>query len=119
MKIPVFLLVLLLCLTSLPNVQAEEYGKLRAMQQRAVEVIRKKNDFISRVLTSYAIPHERTEEGAVLRITIDGRLVDITKIEIIPLLKEETDKKLRVASHELLFYTPQGILSLESELVVK
>lgn len=119
MRMPWYLPVLLLYFAFLPNVQAEEYGRVRAMQQRADDVIKKKNDFIVRVLTTYAIPHERNEEGAVVRLFRDGQRVEITKIEIIPLLKEGAEKNQQVTAHELLFYTPQGILSLVSELVIK
>lgn len=119
MKVPVYLTALLLCLLFLPSVQAEEYGRIRAMRERAADVIKKKNDFIARVLTSYAIPHERNKEGAVVSLLKDSRYVDVTKIEVIPLLKEGADKNRQVVGHELLFYTPQGVLTLVSELVIR
>lgn len=119
MRALVYLTALLLCVVSLPNAQAEEYGRVRAMQQRAAEVAQKKNNYIDRVLTTYGIPHERNGEGAVVRLTMDGRRVAINRIEIIPLLKEGADKKQQVAGHELLFYTPQGMFSLVSELVIR
>lgn len=119
MKITVYLTALLLWVVFLPHAQAEEYGRVRAMQQRAVEVVKKKNNYIDRVLTMYSIPHERNGEGAVVRLTMDGRPVEITKIEIIPFLKKGADNEQQVAGHELLFYTPQGMFSLVSELVIR
>ena len=114
-----YLPCLLLLLAFLTPAAAAESGRGLALQLRAASIIRQKNDFIARVLTSYAIPYERNEEGAVVRLVRDGRPVDITKIEVVPLLKEATDKKQHVGAHELLFYTSQGVLSLVSELAIR
>ena len=102
----------------LPAVHAQEYGKVRALQQRAAQVTKQKNDFVARVLISYAIPHERNAQGVVARIEMDGRWLDITAIEIVPVLKETADRRLKVAGHDLLFHTPEGILDLVSDLTV-
>jgi hypothetical protein len=106
----------LLCLSV---AQAQEFGKIRALQQRAAYVTKIKNDFVARVLTSYKIPHDRNEQGVVVRINMDGKLQDITKIEIVPVLKESADKRQYVAAHELYFYTADGILDLVSELTIR
>jgi hypothetical protein len=114
------LIVLFLCLPAcLPAAHAQEYGKIRALQQRAAHVINQKNDFVARVLTSYAIPHERNMQGAVVRIKMDGKWLDVTTIEIIPVLTETANKLARVTAHELLFSTAEGTLDLTSELTVR
>jgi len=110
---------LILFLGCLPAVQAQEYGKIRALQQRAAHVTKLKNDFVARVLASYAIPHERNAQGAVARIEMDGRWLDITAIEIVPVLQEMPDHRQKVAAHALLFHTPEGILDLVSDLTVR
>jgi len=74
---------------------------------------------VARVLSGYGIPHERNGQGTVVRIHTDGKWQNITAIEIVPLLKEAAGKELQVASHELLFYTSQGILALGSELTIR
>ena len=117
MKNRIYLLVLILLLTGLPVVHSQEYGKIRALKQRADSIITQKNDFVARVLTAYAIPYERNAQGAVVRINTDGRWLDVTAIEIVPVLKEGTDKQ--VTAHELLFTTANGVLTLFSELAIR
>jgi hypothetical protein len=119
MKKIVCLLALLLFFAYMPAVHAEEYGKLRIMQQRADHIIKKKNDFIARVLTSYKIPHELNAQGVVVRINVDGQWMNVTAIEVVPVLKETTDKHQQVASHELYFHTAQGILNVVSEMIIR
>jgi hypothetical protein len=115
----VYLLVLFLSSAGLPALHAQEYGKIRALNQRAVYVIQQRNDFVAQVLTSYAIPYERNEQGVVVRIKTDGRWLDITTIEIVPVLKEAADKRQQVTAHKLFFYTANGgILDLFSELTI-
>lgn len=119
MKIRIYFFALILLFVCLPAVHAQEYGQIRALQQRATHVIKQKNDFISQVLTSYAIPHKRNVEGAVTSIYKDGHWIDVTTIEIVPVLKEAADKHQNVAAHELLFYTADGILDLVSETPIR
>ena len=119
MKIRVYLLALILIFFCLPAVYAQEYGKIRALQQRAAFIIKQKNDFVAQVLTAYAIPYERNAQGAVVRIKTDGQWLNVNSIEIVPVLKEATDKRLQVSAHELLFDTTNGVLALVSELTIR
>lgn len=114
-----FLIAAVLVITGAAAVQAEEYGKVRAMRERAIHVTTLKNDFVSRVLTSYGIPHECNPEGAVVRINMDGKWLNINAIEIVPVLKESADKHQQVTAHELFFYTDEGIIDLVSELIIR
>ena len=119
MKGSIVLLALILFSVCSPALHAQEYGKIRALNQRAADVIKQRNDFVAQVLTSYAIPHERNEQGAVVRINRDGQWMNITAIEIVPVLKDTGDKRRQVAAHELFFYTADGgILDLLSELTI-
>ncbi len=102
-----------------PGIEAQEYGKIRALQERAAYVTKQKNDFIVRVLTSYKIPHELNDQGAVVRINMDNKWMTITAIEIVPVLKEATDKSQQVAAHELFFFTADGILDVVSALTIR
>ncbi|MGV8057712.1 MAG: hypothetical protein AB2L12_06790 [Smithellaceae bacterium] len=119
MKIRICLLTVIFSLLCLPVTQAQEYGKLRALQQRATFVTNQKNDFIARVLTSYKIPYERNTQNAIVRINIEKKWLDISAIEIVPILKESADKRQQVIAHELYFYTAGGILDLVSELIIR
>lgn len=119
MNFRVVLPVLALLILFQPLVQAEEYGKIRALNKRAAFVTNQKDDFVARVLTSYKIPHERNAEGAVVRINLEKSWLDIKAIEIVPILQESIDKSRRVTAHELYFYTADGILALVSELIIR
>ena len=116
MKIRSYLLALILFFIAIPAADAQEYGRMRALQERAVAVIKQKNDFVSRVLTSYSIPHERNVEGVVVRINVDNKWLTVNTIEIVPVLQEAADKRQQVTAQELLFYTSGGILDLVAEM---
>ena len=118
MKVHIYWIALILVSVCMPAVHAQEYGKIRALDQRAAYVIKQRNDFVVQVLTSYTIPHERNEQGAVVRIKMDGQWLAVSTVEIVPVLRESTDKKKQVMAHELLFYTAKGILDLLSELTI-
>jgi len=119
MKIKIYLLAMIVCLVCLPVAYAQEYGKIRALQQRAHYVTKQKNDFVARVLTSYQIPHERNNQDVVVRIKMEGEWINIKTIEIVPIVRESDDKHGQVAAHELYFYTTKGILNLISELIIR
>jgi hypothetical protein len=118
-KATISLLAAVLFFLFVPVAQAQEFGKIRALQQRAAYVTKQKNDFVDRVLTSYKILHEVNEQGAVIRINMDEKWLDITAIEIVPVLKESVGKSQQVAAHELYFFTASGILDVVSELRIR
>jgi hypothetical protein len=113
------MLTLMLLFICLQSVHAQEYGKIRALRQRADHVIKQKNDFIERVLTSYTIPHECNAQGTVIRINVDGQWLGVATIEIVPVLKKGAEKHQQVAAHKLLFYTADGILELVSDMTIR
>jgi hypothetical protein len=112
----------ILCLAAstvaLPGAAAENYGQIRALKQRAVTVQRQKNAFVSRVLQSYAIPHQRTSEGIISRLQIGGRWLDVNRIEIVPVVRQGA-AGLQVVAHEIFFYTEGEILHLVSALTIR
>ena len=119
MKIKIYLIALMILVIATPVIHAQEYGKIRALQQRAADVVKLRNDFVAQVLDYYTIPHERNPQGAIVRINMEGKWLDITGIEIIPVLKETADKRRQVIAHELFFYTVGGVLDLMSELIIR
>ena len=82
-------------------------------------VTRQKNDFVARVLRSYKIPHEVNDQGVVVRINMGGQWMDVTSIEIVPMLREAEDQSRQVAAHELFFFTTDGILDVVSALTIR
>jgi hypothetical protein len=119
MKVRICLLSLVLFLLFLPAAQAQEYGKMRLLRERATFVTKQKNDFVARVLTSYKIPYELSAQGVVVRINLEGNWLDVNTIEIVPILRETTNKSRQVTAHELYFYTAGGILDLVSEMIIR
>lgn len=113
MTVMVFLLALA------PVAQAQEFGKIRALQERAAYVTKQKNDYVVKVLKSYNIPHELNEQGAVIRINVDDKWISVTAIEIVPMLKQSADQTQQVAAHELFFFTADGILDVVSALTIR
>jgi len=118
-KIWTTLTAAVLLFSCLPPAQAQEYGKVRALQERAAYVTRQKNDFVVRVLRSYEIPHEVNDQGVVVRINMGGRWMDVRSIEIVPVLREAEDQSRQVAAHELFFFTTDGILDVVSALTIR
>ena len=106
------------CVAAPPWASGENYGQIRALKRRAATVIRQKNNFVARVLGSYNIPHQLTEEGVVIRLQIGNDWLDVNRIEIVPLVREG-GQGLDVMGHEIFFYTEGQILLLVSELAIR
>ena len=119
MKVPIYFLALIIFSVFLSAAHSQEYGKIRALQERAAYVIKQKNDFVAKVLTSYTIPYERNAQGAVVCVHADGKWLDVATIEIVPVLKESPGKNQQITAHELLFYTTNGTLDLLSEMTIR
>ena len=112
------LVSLALLVSVLPQASAQNYGQIRALKRRADTVTHQKNSFIARVLSSYKIPYQTTEQGIVARLHIENRWYDVNKIEIIPLTRE-VDGGYQVIAHEIFFYTEGEILHLVSEVKIR
>ena len=107
------LLVLLL-----PQASAQNYGQIRALKRRADTVTHQKNSFVARVLSSYKIPYQTTEQGIVARLHIKDRWHNVDQIEIVPVTRE-VDGGYQVIAHEIFFYTEGEILHLVSEVKIR
>jgi hypothetical protein len=119
MNMRVWVAALVVSFTFLSAGEAQEFGKMRALEQRAAHIVQLKNDFVVNVLTSYGIPHERNAQGVVVRIRIDERWLDVTAIEIVPVIMESADRQRHLTAHELLFTTAAGTLDLLSDLAIR
>jgi hypothetical protein len=113
---------LILLLSVLPPVPlpaaSENYGQIRALKQRAHTVVQRKNDFVARVLQSYNIRFQRTQQGVVNRLQIGGQWQNVTQVEIVPLVRERSAGPQLVA-HEIYFYTEKEILHLVSAITIR
>ena len=102
----------------LPQASAQNYGQIRAFKRRADTVTHQKNSFVARVLSSYKIPYQNTDQGIVARLHIEDRWHDVDEIEIVPLTRE-VDGGYQVIAHEIFFYTEGEILHLVSEIKIR
>jgi len=84
----------------LPQASAQNYGQIRALKRRADTVTQQKNSFVARVLSSYKIPCQITEQGIVARLHIENRWYDVNQIEIVPVTRE-VDEGYQVIAHEI------------------
>jgi hypothetical protein len=117
----VFLNVILSCallVLLLPDAWAQDYGQIRALKRRADTVNQQKNNFVARVLHSYNIPCEVTQEGIVARLHIQNRWYDVKQIEIVPVTKE-VEGGYQVIAHEIFFYTEGDTLHLVSAATIR
>ena len=101
-----------------PQASAENYGQIRALKRRADTVTHQKNSFVARVLSSYKIPYQTTEQGIVVRLHIENRWYDVNQIEIVPVTRE-VDGGYQVIAHEIFFYTEGEILHLISAATIR
>jgi len=102
----------------LPQPSAQNYGQIRALKQRADTVTHQKNSFVARVLSSYKIPCQITEQGIVARLQIENRWYDVNQIEIVPVIRE-VDGGCQVVGHEIFFFTEGEILHLVSAVIIR
>jgi hypothetical protein len=102
----------------LPWASDRTYGQLRALKRRADTVVQQKNDFVARVLYSHKIACLRNEEGVVVRLQIGDKWIDVSRIEIVPMVREG-ERGLDVVGHEIFFYTGDEILHLVSALTIR
>jgi hypothetical protein len=117
----VFLKIILSCallVLLLPEAWAQDYGQIRALKQRADTVSQQKNNFVARVLHSYNIPCQVTQEGIVARLHIQNRWYDVKQIEIVPVTRE-VEGGYQVIAHEIFFYTEGDILHLVSPATIR
>jgi hypothetical protein len=97
---------------------SENYGQIRALKLRAQTVVQRKNDFVARVLQSYDIRFQRSQQGVVNRLQIGGQWQNVTQIEIVPQVREGAGGPQLVA-HEIYFYTEKEILHLVSAITIR
>jgi hypothetical protein len=117
----VFLKIILSCallVLLMPEAWAQDYGQIRALKQRADTVSQQKNNFVARVLHSYNIPCQVTQEGIVARLHIQNRWYDVKQIEIVPVTRE-VEGGYQVIAHEIFFYTEGDILHLVSPATIR
>ncbi|MFO8048993.1 MAG: hypothetical protein R6U29_08170 [Desulfosudaceae bacterium] len=119
-RLTILFLGLFLLAPLLPPAGAgEDFGRVRAMRQRAEDVTRQKNEFVALVLDSYKIPHQINQQGVVVRLKTKDQWHEVNSIEIVPVIKNNSNRPRRVEAHEIYFFTADGVLHLISELAIR
>lgn len=98
--------------------QPYSYGRLRVLKERAIEVTEQKNRFVRKVLDSYHVAYRCSEQGVVVQIKVDDRWNDVTRIEIVPVVTDESNG-FQVMAHNIYFETAGGMLHLVSPLIIR
>jgi hypothetical protein len=98
--------------------QSYSYGRLRALKERAITVTQQKNHFVTKVLDSYHISYRCNEQGVVVQIKVDDTWNDVSRIDIIPLVSDDTSG-FQVLAHNIYFDTSGGMFHLVSQLVIR
>jgi hypothetical protein len=111
-------LIILCVIVTFSETYSQSYGRIRALKERAITVIQRKNHFVTRVLDSYGIPYECNPEGVVVRIGVDNQWNDVTRIDIVPLVNDD-ETGFRVTAHNIFFDTSGGMFHLVSQLVIR
>ena len=112
------LLLAALFFVAIPQTAAKSPGQLRAMKQRAAKVTRMKNKYVTRVLEYNNIPYQLTPDGIIAGLKIEGKWIEVNRIEIVPVANED-GSDLQVTGHELFFYTKDQILHLVSSMIIR
>jgi len=98
--------------------QSYSYGRLRALKERAITVTQQKNHFVTRVLDSYRISYRCNEQGVVAQIKVDDTWNDVSRIDIVPLVNDDT-ADFQVLGHNIYFDTTGGLFHLVSQLIIR
>ena len=103
-----------------PQVYGERESGIagRALDKRAAEVTKMKNDFVTKVLLQERIPYKIDEAGIVVLIQIEGIWAPVEKVEIVPVLRDD-GQGAGIVAHELYFTTASGVYRLVSDLAVR
>ncbi|MBN2688030.1 MAG: hypothetical protein JXR85_07615 [Deltaproteobacteria bacterium] len=122
MRIRAVSLIVFICIIVLTAAtvfsQPYSYGRLSALKERAIAVTEQKNRFVTKVLDSYHIAYRCNQQGVVVRIKVDDGWNDVTRIEIVPLVSDESTG-FRVIAHNIYFETAGGMLHLVSPLIIR
>ena len=90
----------------------------RALEKRAAEVTKMKNDFVAKVLIKEHIPFKVDDTGAVVLIQIEGKWEPVEKVEIVPVLRDDA-QGVGIVAHELYFTTAMGIYRISSDIAIR
>ena len=90
----------------------------RALEKRAAEVTKMKNDFVAKVLIQERIPFKVDDKGAAVLIQIEGKWLPVEKVEIIPVMRDDA-QGAGIVAHELYFTTAMGIYRIVSDIAIR
>ena len=114
-----FVLIFLLCsLWLIPLPLATAQGQLRAMEERADTVNKRKNRFVARVLDQHRINYLVDRHGIITQIRVTGDWLKVMRLDVVPMVKlgGQVDE---VVGHEIFVYTEGETVRLLSFLKAK
>ncbi len=113
-----FLNIIVLQLSICSIVYAGPDPLVRIMDKRAATITGLKNEFVSKVLSSYNIPHQRNKQGVIIKIMVGQDWDSVETIEIVPEVTQD-QAGLQKITHNIYFHSQSGILHLASDIQIK
>jgi hypothetical protein len=111
-----FVLIFLWCsLWLFPLPLATAQGQLRAMEERADTVSKRKNRFVTRILDQHKINYLVDRHGIITRISVTGNWLEVMRLDVIPMVKVG-GRVDEVVGHEIFIYAEGEVVRLISHL---
>ena len=111
--------ILFLCgLWFIPVPRVNAQGQIRAMQERADEVSKRKNRFVAMVLDHHNIGYFVDRHGTITRISVTGNWLEVMKLDVVPMVRQGAGIH-EVIGHEVFIFTQRETLRLVSYLRVR
>ena len=114
----IFIIFIFFIFCLIPVPQAKAQGQIRAMNERADTVSKRKNRFVARVLNQHGINYCVDKYGIVTMINFTGDWLKVVRIDVVPMVKKRA-KVDEVVGHEVFIYTDKETVRLLSYLKVR
>ena len=99
--------------------QERPRGVIHALEKRAMDITRLKDNFVKTVLEEYQIPFQEGPTGLAIRIAVAGKWYEIKMIDIIPVIQKDQNG-IHLTCHNIFFHTSDGnVLHLVSETALR
>lgn len=107
--------LLMLALLTLPLAAYAQQSRpqVRLMEERAEQVIERRNRMVAEILRLHGIAFETNADGVPVWIEVEGKRHKVRQVLVTPIVEGEGEKKRRYG-HELAIVTPEGTLLLRN-----
>ena len=100
------------------SLHARSPGQIKAMEERAETVTKRKSRFVAKVLDQHNILYRVNKSGIVTHVNATGEWVAVRRLDILPMVRYGGDVD-EVVGHEIFIYTDGETVRLLSYLKVR